>query len=104
MATAAYTRVEGEGVDLNHVEDDLEGSVPLRMLLILQEDIQDVEDNLSHVVLELLVGSLVNLWGLWLEGLLGCRLQLILLLLLFVLGFLFPLVRPFRLLFHLFKL
>jgi hypothetical protein len=41
------------------------------VLLILQEDIEDVEDDLSHVVLELLVGSLVNLWGLWLVGLLG---------------------------------
>ena len=72
------------------------------MLLILQEEIQDVEDNLSHVVLELLVGSLVNLWWLWLVGLLSCRLKLILLL--FVLGYLFTLVRHFRFLFHLFKL
>ncbi len=70
------------------------------MLLILQEDIEDVKYDLSHVVLELFIGSLVNLWGLRLVGLLGCSL----LLLLFVLGFLFPLVRPFRLLFHLFKL
>ena len=102
MMKTAYTLVEGEGVDLNHVEDDLKGGVPLRMLLILQEDIENVEDDLSHVVLELLIGSLVNLWGLWLEGLLRC--SCLLLILLFVLGFLFPLVRSFRLLFHLFKL